>query len=157
VKIEFLKAWILVESRPLKTHIHPPKSRTAYLGHHHHRSRDVAHPKNEDDGRLLIEKSNVLLIGPTGCGVFFSCTCFTIKITNNPRVIGKTLIAKTAAKILDVPFSMNDATPFTQAGYVGEDVEVCVSRLLQNANYDVEKAQRGIIFIDEIEYASYIF
>ncbi|KAI8922825.1 P-loop containing nucleoside triphosphate hydrolase protein [Entophlyctis helioformis] len=83
------------------------------------------------DEPLTIDKSNVLLLGPTGSG--------------------KTLIAKTTAKILDVPFSMNDATPFTQAGYVGDDVEVCIHKLLQNADYDVAKAQRGIIFIDEID------
>ncbi|KAJ3025507.1 hypothetical protein HK097_006668, partial [Rhizophlyctis rosea] len=81
--------------------------------------------------RLFIDKSNILIIGPTGSG--------------------KSLIAQTTAKILDVPFSMNDATPFTQAGYVGEDVEVCIQRLLQNADFDVRKAQRGIVFIDEIE------
>jgi len=57
------------------------------------------------------------------------------------------LIARTAARLLDVPFSMNDATPLTQSGYVGEDVEVCIYRLLQNADYDVSRAQRGIVFI----------
>jgi ATP-dependent Clp protease ATP-binding subunit ClpX len=75
--------------------------------------------KNKRDGHVDIDKSNVLLLGPTGCGKF--------------RLIikGKTLIAKTTAQLLDVPFSMNDATPFTQAGYVGEDVESCIGRLLQ--------------------------
>jgi ATP-dependent Clp protease ATP-binding subunit ClpX len=80
---------------------------------------------------LQIEKSNVLLLGPTG--------------------VGKTLMAKTLARVLDVPFSMSDCTPFTQAGYVGEDVEVCVQRLLSAANYDVAAAEHGIICLDEID------
>ena len=83
----------------------------------------------EDDAD--IEKSNVLLIGPTGCG--------------------KTLLAQSLAKFLDVPFSIADATVLTEAGYVGEDVDSIVVRLLQAADYDVERAQRGIIFIDEID------
>src|SRR6186713_936012 len=78
-----------------------------------------------------IEKSNILLIGPTGSG--------------------KTLLAKTLAKILDVPFCIADATTLTEAGYVGEDVENIILRLLQNADYDVKRAQRGIIYIDEID------
>ena len=76
-------------------------------------------------------KSNVLLIGPTGCG--------------------KTLLAQTLAKIIDVPFTIADATTLTEAGYVGEDVENIILNLLQAANYDVERAQRGIIYIDEID------
>lgn len=80
---------------------------------------------------LLLEKSNVLVLGPTGSG--------------------KTLIVKTISQLLDVPFSMNDASPFTQTGYVGEDVEMCIHRLLQNSNYDVKRAERGIVFIDEID------
>ena len=83
----------------------------------------------EDD--VEIEKSNIVLVGETGTG--------------------KTLVAKTIAKMLNVPFSIVDATVLTQAGYVGEDVESILSRLLQVADYDVEKAQRGIIFIDEID------
>jgi ATP-dependent Clp protease ATP-binding subunit ClpX len=78
-----------------------------------------------------LEKSNILLVGPTGSG--------------------KTLLARTLAKVLDVPFAISDATTLTEAGYVGEDVENIVLRLLQNADYDVKRAQRGIIYIDEID------
>ena len=84
-----------------------------------------------DDNDVEIEKSNIILVGDTGTG--------------------KTLIARTIAKMLDVPFSIVDATVLTQAGYVGEDVESILSRLLQAADYDVTKAERGIVFIDEID------
>jgi ATP-dependent Clp protease ATP-binding subunit ClpX len=78
-----------------------------------------------------IEKSNILLVGNTGTG--------------------KTLLAKTVAKLLSVPFAIADATAFTQSGYVGEDIESVISRLLQNCNYNIESAQKGIVFIDEID------
>jgi ATP-dependent Clp protease ATP-binding subunit ClpX len=86
---------------------------------------------NNDDNNVELQKSNILLIGPTGCG--------------------KTLLAQTLAKILDVPFAVADATTLTEAGYVGEDVENILLRLLQVAELDVEEAQRGIIYIDEID------
>lgn len=84
-----------------------------------------------DDSAVEIEKSNIIMIGSTGTG--------------------KTLLAKTIAKLLDVPFTIVDATVFTEAGYVGEDVESILSRLLQVADFDVSKAERGIVFIDEID------
>jgi ATP-dependent Clp protease ATP-binding subunit ClpX len=88
----------------------------------------ISNPGNDD---LDLEKSNILLIGQTGTG--------------------KTLLARTIAKMLDVPFTIVDATVLTEAGYVGEDVESILTRLLQEADYDVEKAERGIVFIDEID------
>ena len=84
-----------------------------------------------DDDGVEIEKSNIIMVGPTGTG--------------------KTLIARTIAKILDVPFTIVDATVLTQAGYVGEDIESLLTRLLQVADYDVKRAERGIVFIDEID------
>ena len=85
----------------------------------------------KDDNGVEIEKSNIIMVGSTGTG--------------------KTLLARTIAKLLDVPFTIVDATVFTEAGYVGEDVESILSRLLQVADYNVEAAQRGIVFIDEID------
>lgn len=91
----------------------------------------VLQATSEEDKEVEIEKSNILMIGETGTG--------------------KTLIARTIAKLLDVPFCIADATVFTEAGYVGEDVESILTRLLQAADYDVAKAERGIVFIDEID------
>ena len=90
--------------------------------------------KKEDNNKIELEKSNVLMIGPTGSG--------------------KTLLVKTLAKILDVPFACADATTLTEAGYVGEDVENVLLKLIQNADYDIQRAERGIIYIDEIDKVS---
>ena len=97
------------------------------LGHHQVRQSSI-----KDD--VEIAKSNILLIGPTGSG--------------------KTLLAQTLAKLLDVPFVMADATTLTEAGYVGEDVENIMQKLLQKCDYDIEKAQRGIVYIDEVDKIS---
>ena len=99
---------------------------------HNHYKRLNHESKNNKDVEL--SKSNILLVGPTGCG--------------------KTLLAQTLARILDVPFTMADATTLTEAGYVGEDVENIILKLLQAADYNVEKAQRGIVYVDKISRKS---
>lgn len=98
---------------------------------YNHYKRLLSHNAKGDDDNVEIEKSNIVMVGSTGTG--------------------KTLLARTIAKLLKVPFTIVDATVFTQAGYVGEDVESILSRLLQVADYDVARAERGIVFIDEID------
>jgi ATP-dependent Clp protease ATP-binding subunit ClpX len=99
--------------------------------YNHYKRINNLHKTEGELSDVEIEKSNILLLGPTGCG--------------------KTLLARTLARILNVPFATTDATTLTEAGYVGEDVENILLKLIQNADYNIEKAQRGIIYIDEID------
>ena len=132
--------------RPLFTSIPTPREIKEHLDHYvigqdrakkslavavHSHYKRLTFTEENTDSEIEIEKSNVLLIGPTGCG--------------------KTLLAKTLANYLDVPFAISDATTLTEAGYVGEDVENVLLRLLQAAEFDIEAAQRGIIYIDELD------
>ena len=105
------------------------------INFNYHNKLNASKKKDDKNQNVVeLEKSNILMIGPTGSG--------------------KTLLVKTLAKFLDVPFAIADATTLTEAGYVGEDVENVLLKLIQNADYDIEKAQRGIIYIDEIDKLS---
>ena len=118
---EFLSSYVIGQERAKRT--------LAVCVHNHYKRLQHLDSASSDD--VEIDKSNVLIVGPTGSG--------------------KTLMAKTLARMLNVPFAIGDATTLTEAGYVGEDVENILLRLLQNAEYDLDVAQRGIIYIDEID------
>ena len=119
---EFLDQYVIGQDRAKKL--------LAVAVYNHYKRINHNLVEKSDDG-VELEKSNILMVGPTGTG--------------------KTLMARTIAKLLDVPFTIVDATVLTEAGYVGEDVESILTRLLQEADYDVKKAERGIVFIDEID------
>lgn len=99
--------------------------------YNHYKRIESTQSSEKPEDKVEINKSNILLIGPTGCG--------------------KTLLAQTLARVLDVPFTMADATSLTEAGYVGDDVENIIARLLQDSDFDIEKTQKGIVYIDEID------
>jgi ATP-dependent Clp protease ATP-binding subunit ClpX len=120
---ELLNEWVVGQERAKKV--------LSVAVYNHYKRVGASSQTSLSKDHVELEKSNILLVGPTGCG--------------------KTLLAQTLAKILDVPFAIADATSLTEAGYVGEDVENIVLRLLQAADFDVSKAERGIIYIDEID------
>ncbi len=109
----------------------PAKKSLAVAVYNHYKRIQAGEPGRRNEEPVEIAKSNILLIGPTGCG--------------------KTYLAQTLAKMLNVPFAIADATALTEAGYVGEDVENILLKLIQAADYDVKKAETGIIYIDEVD------